>query len=117
MSWFTRKKDWAEEEVLTAADLNTELDAIAAALNSTSPVQIVTGAANITYGGGIEATQTITHTLSDVPTFAWIAAEDAGYVAACRLYTKTTFLASVQKRDGTSPGAGTIAPIKWIAIR
>lgn len=46
MSWFERKKDWAEE-VLTADDLNAEFDAVAAALNGIAQAKRVSSSESI----------------------------------------------------------------------
>lgn len=76
-----------------------------------------TGTAEATFGGGsVEATQVITHGLSATPVFAHISPEDSGYVSGTKTYGSSQFTASVQKRDGTSPAAGTKAKFHWIAI-
>lgn len=75
------------------------------------------GKAEITFGGGSpEGTQGITHELGGEPLFAHVSPEDAGYVAGTKAYSSTTFTAALQKRDGTSPAAGTKAKFHWIAI-
>jgi hypothetical protein len=75
------------------------------------------GVAEAEYGGAsIEATKTITHELGATPLYADISPEDAGYVTGTAEYGATTFKAKVQKRDGSTPGAGTKAKFHWVAI-
>lgn len=79
--------------------------------------EISGGKAECTFGGAsIEASQSITHNLKTTPVFAGPIFEDAGYVPGATAYTSTTFLARCQKRDGTTPGAGTKAVFHWIAV-
>ncbi|HET7455397.1 MAG TPA: hypothetical protein VFJ76_07750 [Solirubrobacterales bacterium] len=81
------------------------------------PLKVNTGFAEATYGGGsIEATQAITHGLGVTVKFADISPEDPGYVPGTKTYGATTFTATVQKRDGSTPANGTKAKFHWIAI-
>jgi hypothetical protein len=80
--------------------------------------KVTVGSAELEYpGGSVAATgKAITHGLGATPTFAAVMFTDAGNTPGVTTYTSTQFTAICQKRDGTSPAAGTKAPFRWMAV-
>lgn len=111
-------KSFVAGTVAKAAEVMENFNAIKSLLEFVTAVEVDVGFATMTYGGGIEASQQITlANLTDVAEYAAVMPEDAGYVGGVAVFTSTTFLAKVQKRDGSSPGPGTVVPFRYIAIR
>jgi hypothetical protein len=81
-------------------------------------IKLNVGAAELEYpGGSVEATpKAIAHLLGRTPVFAAPIFEDAGNVPGSSAYTAEKATYKCQKRDGTSPAAGTKAPFHWVAI-
>lgn len=105
-------------EGVGAAELATGAKQLFLQLASGATRKVNFGSGELEYpGGSLEATaKEITHGLGATPIFAAPIFEDAGNVPGAFAYGGTTFKVRCQKRDGSSPGAGTKAPFHWAAI-
>lgn len=106
-----------KEGTITDTDFGSSAKELFPQLVSAAARKINFGTGELEFpGGSPEASKLITHGLGATPLFALPIFEDAGYVPGAAAYEATTFRAKAQKRDGTSPAAGTKAPFYWFAI-